>query len=430
MLQSGYNEMGKSIKKMDITPNNANIIQIKRIDFIVVLLITYVQYSLWFLEYSGSIRIVLTLGLLGILLVFHNFKIRITIYSLIIFCLSTLCILISCLVNGIDLQFDVWTISIWFCAFLISSTLNSYSFYEAYTKTITFLAFFGTLIFCISLIMPSIFIHLPILDKQNWTDAIINNAFLGNVSLYSNFKRNFGIFYEPGLFALHLNFAVYLELFVLEKPNSRRLAILLPALLSTFSTNGFISVVLFLAAYFFKKHKEMNKYYANRIKKISVVIAIITTIILVNSNSILLFLTNKLFQLNSSSTFGSGFERFRAMNYSLEAFLTNPFLGLGGKGFVNFFYGDIATFTPLNWFALYGIVYGLLCFILYTRIVFVGRNNFISMLLQLLGLLTLIMSQNVSNYLIIIIFMLYNANSFGEKNGYRYIRFRNRSPYL
>ncbi|KZL89725.1 O-antigen ligase family protein [Clostridium magnum] len=416
MVQSEYDQMKKCVERTNDKLYRSHEIRNERINFIVIFLIVYIQYSLWFLEYSASIRMALTLGLIGVLLTFHNFKLRINVYSLIVFVVGILCIIISCLVNGFNLQFDGWNVVTWSCAFLTSSIIGSSSFYKAYTKTIAILAFSGTVVFCISLFIPSIFFHLPILDKQSWTsDAIIHNAFLGTVSLYSNYKRNFGIFYEPGLFAFHLNLAVFLELFVLERPNTKHLMILLAALLSTFSTNGFITVSIFFIAYFLKKHNQLNRTQIKKIKGICGVIVIIAIFIFVTNNSIWLFLINKLSELNSSSTAGSGFERFRAFKYATETFLENPVFGVGQEGWITIFNGYIATFTPINWFALYGIIYGLLCIILYVRIITVGKSNVVSMAIQFVGLLTLIVSQNVSNYFVIIIIILYNASTFTRK---------------
>ncbi|MGJ8539705.1 hypothetical protein [Heyndrickxia coagulans] len=392
--------------------NQCNKSNSNTIDFILIFAIIYIQYSLWFLEYSAALRILLTLSLIGILLISHNFSLYINKKRLIILTLSLFLILLSCLINEVNIQIDGWNIAIWLCAFIITSIIKSNIFYETYSKTISILALFGVIIFCLSLFLPSIFLNFPVLNKQSWTgDTVVNNAFFCNVSLFSNYKRNFGIFYEPGLFAFHLNFALFLELFLLEKRNIKRITVLLIALLTTLSTSGFITTFFFLLSFFMNNHNKFDKKIINKLKGISSLLIFIAIFTFISHKSIWIFLTNKLMELNDNATSGSGFERFRALKLSVEAFSKNPLLGTGGTGWLNLFNGYIATFTPMNWFALYGILYGLLCFVLFFKIIFVKNNKFVSSLLQFCGLLTLIASQNVSNYLIVIIFILYNINT-------------------
>ena len=64
---------------------------------------------------------------------------------------------------------------------------------------------------------------------------------------------------------------------------------------------------------------------------------------------------------------GTGLERHRAFDLALEAYWQNPITGLGYKGmsdYIESIYSGsnliILTFSPLNWFARFGTVYGIL----------------------------------------------------------------------
>ena len=71
--------------------------------------------------------------------------------------------------------------------------------------------------------------------------------------------RNYGIFWEPGAFQIFLNYGIIYELFCdKRKGKTIRIIALLTALITTFSTTGYISLCLILMAFFIES-KNNNR---------------------------------------------------------------------------------------------------------------------------------------------------------------------------
>lgn len=74
-----------------------------------------------------------------------------------------------------------------------------------------------------------------------------------------SFKRNYGMFTEPGLFAVFLDIILFIRLFILNKNKISELIWVLLMLLSTYSTTGIIVAVILLAYYSYINFKHYFK---------------------------------------------------------------------------------------------------------------------------------------------------------------------------
>lgn len=181
-------------------------------------------------------------------------------------------------------------------------------------------------------------------------------------SIVSNFRsvgsqRSQGIFWEPGAYQFFLCLAYIVEF----KTNRRKPALLLflISIVTTFSTTGFIVLVLLLV-YTVSYRKEKGVFIRGLLIT-GVMIVLLTNILsqltgywkFAIVDKISLILNFKPGDDNASSV------RVNSVINSLRMFLDSPVLGIGNVGMSIMGYG---TCTPVNWLVEYGIIYGMACY--------------------------------------------------------------------
>jgi len=72
--------------------------------------------------------------------------------------------------------------------------------------------------------------------------------------------RNFGMFHEPGAYAVFLVLAITVNLMINDRPFDRKNLILMIALISTFSTAGYLAMILVYTVYFFYIKRNNPQY--------------------------------------------------------------------------------------------------------------------------------------------------------------------------
>jgi len=179
--------------------------------------------------------------------------------------------------------------------------------------------------------------------------------------------RNSGIFHEPGAFSLYLMLAIIINTFFTGKALDRKNIILAIILLTTFSTAGYILLILFLA-YAIPKSK-MNLI----LKFIVFLIMIIITIKTYTSQE---FLQQKIeenysSQVNAIENNEAGEGRFFGFFLAYKVFKQNFLFGNGilmanrpvGKELINSGFG----LGFMSFLANYGIIFGFFYFLFYYK---------------------------------------------------------------
>lgn len=131
--------------------------------------------------------------------------------------------------------------------------------------------------------------------------------------------RNTAIFTEAPMASLHFSIALLVELFIREKNRSRNLIILTIAIISTFSTTGYIIIILaYFAKLFFKKEKKSYRWI---IKNLIVMIGLIVGVCLIQ------------FLIDQKLDSASGSIRLDDFSAGFKAWTDHPLLGNGyGNG--------------------------------------------------------------------------------------------------
>lgn len=387
--------------------------KIEKRNVIFLLMIIYFNFSLWFLELSTIFCAVFTILTILIYQYFQYGKICISRQRLKYVLLIYIWLGISCLLNG---EFGIANIQIfvqWGVALLLVSSIPLENFEEAYINVMYILAFISLILFAILIVYPEIYSYTPLIRTTKWIGnrAIVHNVFVGVVNTNTNYIRNWGIFYEPGMYAFYLNFALFMIFNRNQRIDLKKVIILIVALLTTTSTNGYISLILILIMYFVNRnvenYKRVNKRAKRRIFAITFLFLIASVLFFINNPARFSFLVNKLYELRGGATSGSGYERLRAIQMSWEAFCKNPIVGLTTIGTGNYFKGQIGSFTPFQWFATYGIFYGLFCNLFYISYAISKKDTLGVKILGGMTLISLIISQGMVSNLLILSMILY-----------------------
>jgi hypothetical protein len=142
------------------------------------------------------------------------------------------------------------------------------------------------------------------------------NAIIYNVS-YDDSIRNYGIFYEPGRFAIFLIIALLLNVFHFGKTLFNKTSIILMiTTFTTFSTTGYIAILLIILFYGYSI-------------KIHPFLKFVILILLIFLIYYLLKLDFMLDKINAESTSDSEDSRFFAFVYHLEMISKKPISGYG-----------------------------------------------------------------------------------------------------
>lgn len=133
-------------------------------------------------------------------------------------------------------------------ALLVIVTIKPYHFKRAFFDIMLCLAVCSLVVFAISYIFPQIIHRLPVLvndANHRFTNMIV--AVIPHSIQYST-PRNFGIFREPSAYQIFLNLAIMFGL-DMEKTKMWKLIMLLFAVITTFSTAGYLICVVVVGAH-------------------------------------------------------------------------------------------------------------------------------------------------------------------------------------
>ena len=257
------------------------------------------------------------------------------------------------LVNRSVASIDIRAVIIVVSSYLVIQSFTYKDFLKKYTDCIMVIALFSIIIYFLYKVVPGAFSIFP---RHLWRNhsVLFVNLWLSVVPVgMQDYFRNFGIFYEPGIFQFYLNTALLIELFLNKKIKVFRVLVLTVAVITTLSTNGYISIVLVFFAYGLSVilgSKNRNKIH-RKIGFLALlsVIAIIF-VILIDKGVI----GSRVFmKFSSTKTSGSYYDRTNAISYAISKIFQNPLLGVAARGIEDSYN---VTFTPLNWMMLYGIV--------------------------------------------------------------------------
>ena len=321
----------------------------------------------------------------------------------VVFLTITILFVVSSLLNGQNIIVSFKNVFSFFAVFLFVNLYDYKTIINQFVKVITFVAAVSIPFY----IMTKL--DLSFLSK--FTAPGTGGRIYYNFILYSteiDNIRNFGFFWEPGTFATFLNIGIAICLLsndVKREKNVSCIVLLIGVLLSTFSTTGYVTLAFILFIYLLKETRSKK----NKRIVLLIILALSITVLpyyyesIFSTNSPVFGKVANFFQYQDLYIRGvhmsSASVRLFSVIKPLEVFLKNPVFGVGHDNLVRMtaqFTNGSITCTFINWFAIFGIFFGILMLIGYWYIPLTIKTNNIVKILIMLLLMMIISTEDYS----------------------------------
>lgn len=401
-------------------------LSINKTDIIVFILIFFSSQSFFFgTNISSGFRLIKDIIYLCLLLylVFYSFKNKKK-YNGKIFLIIILLSFLQLLTMIINLDDNInyfRNIFLFVLSYIIISLFSFEKFSHSFVKVMSFLGLSSLFTYFITIVYPSIINYLPVIYNKY---AAYGNFFYMNIIRLNQseswyVRRNWGIFREPGVFALYCLIALIIVLFYNknEKLDVKKIIILSISIISTFSTAGFITLALLFIIYILFSSINIKK------KFIALIVILPFLILTINSPILKKTLFDKIEYRN-----GSFVSRTSSILINLKGFSQNPLVGIGEEKISNLFRGDVIEFLgnkitmdENNTNTLLKILskYGIICF----SIVLLGLFKYflkltkskINAILLLILFIIATSNEDISYSTLFFVFMLYGYKKNNNK---------------
>ncbi len=292
--------------------------------------------------------------------------------------------------------------------------------FSSYMKFREFLKNFSNIIYLLSIVSliffvavnlsTSFFNSLPLIT--NVADVDFATIYISNIVKSNGLLRNSSIFREAGVFSIYLIISLMYELFLTENKSIRKQIILFLALITTFSTSGYIVLGIIIMAYVLNAKGIKTK-----VKFILLSFLVIITLFPI-------VFVDVFSKINpDSASYVSTFSRTSSFIVPTKIFVENP-LGVGLTKLADLYayhsynlFGkqldssSVATNTLLNTFAIYGFVYGSILIYATFRLVRLFELSRIVGVFILLAFLLLFSSQELRFSLLFNYLIMYGLSS-------------------
>lgn len=300
----------------------------KYILFLVFLAIFCTEDTLVFGTISNrtmiSIRFIIQIVVL-VLLLFHCCinKVKVSKKTTQLFMYFSVCVFLSMIINGDIRNGYLFEVLIYLICFLILTFTSIESIFDIFDKTMMAICIFSIVTFFIRCFFPTLLSRLPIIE--NTTGIKFYFALFSNIPVTADgFIRNYGPFREPGVFQMFIIISLINRIFM-TKSKLWKIIVLIIALLTTFSTTGYIALLFVVLALLFQTDN------INRTLKWGSIIFLFIAILYLAIATDLLFKTgygSVLGKLLDSDSISAN-SRIASLASNIHMFEQNPIFGKG-----------------------------------------------------------------------------------------------------
>lgn len=314
---------------------------------------------------SGTKRILIFLVLIVFIFFIKYKNLKLYQKPLIVFFVIIICILLTTIIKEDEIKQFLITTAMISTAFAYSIAFSLDDYIENFIKVMYFLSIFSLIMLIAWYITPELVKMLPIVYNINEIPAY--NGFFSTISAVSSYKRNQGIFWEPGAYQTFINLALMFELFKGSKKINHKVIIFCITILTTYSSTGYILCISLLSTYILSTN-YMNRSKINK-RKLALMTLMLLLIGMIIYSSLSYELQYQLFGKvanyfeQDNDTVTSTSIRIDSIIKVSSQFLIYPIFGNGLNGIKSFALEEgflITTCTFINWFAYYGIFIGLI----------------------------------------------------------------------
>ena len=278
--------------------------------------------------------------------------------------ISLLLIFISNIFNSEPIKQYIIPTTYYVVAIAFVAYMPFHKWKEAYVGVMSVIAGASLILYGIEMINPALLSVLPI--TKNALGVTAYNAFL---ALSARDGRNMGLFWEPGAYQTYLNIAILLELFQMSTQRRKkwRLVVLLGALVTTFSTGGYLTLLFVIVTFLCECIANKRVKRPVGVVLVSLIMCAVAAyyIITIYNPQLYYTLFGKLESFSQTGDLDTSVgTRYVSVITPIALWLTNPLFGKGYIGLTGYFeniYGHtMATCTPTNWFGMYGLGFGVI----------------------------------------------------------------------
>jgi hypothetical protein len=302
----------------------------------------------------------------------------------------------------------------------IVRSLSLKAFAIKYISLIKFIALFSLIVWGLLHINISSIVNLFPLSGGGDYHTLFFYVVPINSSLLN---RNFGPFWEPGVFQMYLNIALLFLLFLDNKKGKGRLIFLfIICILTTFSTTGYLCTMLIVLSYFYENSTKVKWY-----QFLAFILALLLIWYGINALGFFDIIFGKFSSVSSKAA--SYAIRLNDLEYYYEVWKNHFIIGAGFTNAYNYvinqhsisdFVFEGSSNTTLRELASYGLIIGIISLIGYYKFVSQLVNKKTTRVLLMGVLILLINSQCMLLSLFfntIIMFGLnYSKNNLNEKS--------------
>ena len=149
---------------------------------------------------------------------------------------------LTMLLGSRSFALDLGNISALLMCFVFVSIIKYEEFRIRYVKLIYFISVYSLIMFLINVVNPAFFSVFPVVKAT----TKVANMFFSLIPVgHYNYPRNYGCSGEPGMYAVYLSMALLFEFFAATNINIKHVIIFTLSMVTTFSTAGYISFVMF-----------------------------------------------------------------------------------------------------------------------------------------------------------------------------------------
>lgn len=305
-------------------------------------------------------------------------------------------------------------------AFIFVSALDFTAFKKRFVDVMVFISVLSILLELVYFIRPEWLEWAPLRIRKGGTE--VYDLFFTTLSLHRPIRLQ-GIFWEPGAFQTFGGLAL---IFLIGEDYNRyvfgKMLILLVAMGMTLSTTAYLVLILLMGAlaaqdtiWLKNKWKNLFLYGIMGIVLLLVVYPFMPKFL--NGQRFGLGKLIELFQKGGSAT-SSARVRMDSVYWPMKLFLENPIFGAGVSGLQSMRDAmglSMMTCTITNYFAMYGVVVGLLVLACPWGLVRSSGKNRLQKLLLYGAFLCSIVSESYTNFIVMNLFILYGMSEMSEK---------------
>ena len=360
----------------------------------------------------GTYFINIFLFVMSIYLMFFKRK-ALTQYEAMIMILFILCVIFSGIVNS-NLRIGYGFMLMMIMTGLFFSKVMSFTkFIRIFEDIVFIIASYSLIIYIIAFLNIGVLSKFPAIINTN--NYLFINCWLCCIPISMHFEipRLFGPFSEPGIFQIYLNLAILFHCIRNKEISIIRILTFIIALVLTFSTTGYIAcgiVFIFLFFQLRRKNRSSKKgIFLMLIIFVAIIILSVTTNIL-SSNGMVFNKFNNFGRATTAARMGSVFG-------NISIWSSHPIFGVGITALPSLFedycvssYG-VSTQSNTNSilvpFAMFGLLYGLLCVKGFWKLSLKCTNGREKSLLLFGSVLLMLAGENITENVLFYILIMY-----------------------